>query len=193
MDRSNTLQFLSHDPGARIVSRFEKAFALGLHRDGLEPYPALVQAWDEALEFHRTIEHESFETPATRRVRDTICRLFSLMPNPERAGRHAARVASAFASPASRGSQPSIQALSYLSLLCHAAIREPARCDLLFGEANPRARSADWQRGRQSFQHADISRLLNLLAPSSRASADRAGNFGDSPTLPLSPVGATGL
>ncbi len=173
MDQPSSLRILSHDPGARIVSRFESAFEVGLRRDGLEPYPALLQAWDEALEYHRTIELESFETPTTQRVRDTICRLLSLLPNRERAGRHAAQVAASFSSAGSRRSPAAVQALSYISLLCHAAIREPGRCDLLFGEANPKAQAVERHRNRESFPHAEISRLLNLLATPAPPTGER--------------------
>lgn len=159
-----SIPFLSHDPAARIASRFEASFEQRLRRLDMEPYPALHEAWEEALEYHRTIELRPFEVPQSQRVRDTICRLFSLLPDPTQACAHAARMAAAFSYPSWGRTPLGTRAFSHLAMLCHAAVREPGRCDLRFGEVNPRTQAMERHRGQESFPHAEISRLLNFLA-----------------------------
>ncbi len=164
MATSTSVPLLSHDPAARIAARFEASFEQRVQRQGMEIYPALHEAWQEALEYHRTIELRPFEVPQTQRVRDTICRLFSLLPDPAQACRHAARMAAALFYPASSRTPAVTRAFSHLAMLCHAAVREPGWCDLRFGEVNPQTRATERHRGRESFHHAEVSRLLNFLA-----------------------------
>lgn len=158
------VQFLSHDPATRIASRFEAAFESVMRRDGMEVYPALQDAWDQASEYHRTIELRPFEIPQGSRVRDTICRLYSLLPNAHHASRHAARMAATFFYPASGRTSSGTRAFSHLAMLCHAAAREPGRCELRFAEVNPRTHAKEVRRGQESFHHAEISRLLTFLS-----------------------------
>lgn len=148
----------------RIVTRFEASFEQRVRREEMEIYPALHEAWQEVLEYHRTIELKPFEVPQSQRVRDTICRLFSLMPDSTQACRHAARMAAALFYPASSRTPAVTRAFSHLAMLCHAAVREPGRCDLRFGEVNPRTQATERHRGRETFHHAEVSRLLNFLA-----------------------------
>lgn len=155
---------LSHDPAGRIAARFEAAFEARVRRDGLETYPALHAAWEEALEYHRTIELRPFEVPQSGRVRDMICRLFSLLPETSRACQLAARMAASFSYPASSRTPGGTRAFSHLALLCHAAVREPGHAELRFGEVNPKTYAAEVRRNQSSFHHVELSRLLNFLA-----------------------------
>lgn len=164
MASSISVQFMSHDPAARIASRFEASFEQRMRRHDMEAYPALLEAWEEALEYHRTIELRPFEVPQSQRVRDTICRLFSLLPDRSQACQHAARMAAAFFYPASSRTPSVTRAFSHLAMLCHAAVREPGRCDLRFGEVNPRTLAIERHRSQETFPHAEVSRLLNFLA-----------------------------
>lgn len=164
MATPTSVQFQSHDPALCIVARFEAAFEQQVRRQDVEIYAALHEAWEEVVEYHRTIELRPFEVPQSHRVRDTICRLFSLLPDPAQAPRYAARMAAAFFYPACSRTPAVTRAYSHLAMLCHAAVREPGRCDLRFAEVNPRTQATEQHRGRMSFHHAEVSRLLNFLS-----------------------------
>jgi hypothetical protein len=163
MATSISVPLLSHDPAVRIITRFEASFEQRVRRQGMEVYPALHEAWQEALEYHRTIELKPSEVPQIQRVRDTICRLFSLLPEPAQACCHAARMAAACFYPVSSRTPAVTRAFSHLAMLCHAAVREPGWCDLRFGEVNPKTQRTERHRGRDSFHHAEVSRLLNFM------------------------------
>lgn len=164
MASPTSVRFLSQDPAARIAWRFENSFESRVQRGEMETYPCLLEAWEDALEYHRTIELRPVEVPQSARVRDIVCRLYSLLPDRTLACRHAARMAAAFSYPASAKSAGGTRAFSHLALLCHNAVRDPVRADLRFGEVNPKTQSVEKRRGQDSFGQGELSRLLNFLS-----------------------------
>lgn len=163
MAKPSTVRFLSQDPAGRIAWRFETSFERRLGSEAPEVYPALLEAWEEALEYHRTIELRPAEVPHAARVRDTVCRLLSLLPDAAQAGRHTARIAAGFFYPASARTTEGRRAFSYLALLCHVAVRDPLRADGRFGEVNPRTHAMERRRGQESITLAELARLVKFL------------------------------
>ncbi|MBL9129327.1 MAG: hypothetical protein JNL97_16875 [Verrucomicrobiales bacterium] len=164
MASPNPVRFLSQDPAARIAWRFENSFETRMRQEEMEIYPCLVEAWEDALEYHRMIELRPTENPQGARVRDIVCRLFSLMPDRTQACRQTATMAAAFWYPTSARSAAGTRAFSHLALLCHGAVRDPVRADLRFGEVNPKTQAVERKRGQDSFGSAELARLLNFLA-----------------------------
>ena len=157
-------RLFSIGPAQGPIIRFKLSIDTNPTRASADPFLLLTTAWDEAIETYRTREPKFFSFVSSTEVRDTICRVFSLVPI-DRAVHFVPRIIAGLAYPAYSDTPEAQQSFALLSQFIASSRVDLAPYNTLFAQCNPVTAS----RPGAAFRLEEVELLAGLINAWARA------------------------